>query len=287
MKYDFFISYCREDAEFVGALAKRLRAAGISIWFDQHIDGGADWREAIVEALEDARALLIVFSSSSNGSSQLIKEIAIADDLDLPVIPVLIDKVRPRGGYLYELATRNWITLYPAALNRVDELVEKLKDLVVDVRSDGKAAKLDDYTATQTRKHAPFLAIRPLWDMILYGVFIGWYLYADPVGPLNAILNGLTMAVPLHLLVMAFRHAAANHSLMQGLASYLAVPAGIIGIIVLVNLFVWNNSLAEVFRPEVTLFLSQLMGIAFVIALVFHYLARGMLMIFAFRKRTR
>ncbi|HEY7799025.1 MAG TPA: toll/interleukin-1 receptor domain-containing protein, partial [Hyphomonadaceae bacterium] len=126
MKYDIFISYRRTDRELVASVVRRLEARGVGVWYDAEIDGGADWREVIVEALTHSDMLAIFFSEECNNSRQLKKELAVADSLGKPVVPILIENTQPRGAYLYELADRNWIQMWPDPMDRVEELVEHL-----------------------------------------------------------------------------------------------------------------------------------------------------------------
>lgn len=128
-KYDIFISYRRSDRELVAAVVRRLEARGVGVWYDAEIEGGADWRETIVEALTNSDMLAIFFSEECNSSRQLKKELAVADQLAKPVVPILIENTQPRGAYLYELADRNWIQVFPDPMARMDELVEHLATL--------------------------------------------------------------------------------------------------------------------------------------------------------------
>ncbi len=125
-KYDIFISYRRADREFVASVVRRLEARGVGVWYDADIEGGADWRETIVEALTNSDMLAIFFSEECNSSRQLKKELAVADQLAKPVVPILIENTQPRGAYLYELADRNWIQVFPDPMAHMDELVEHL-----------------------------------------------------------------------------------------------------------------------------------------------------------------
>lgn len=129
MKYDIFVSYQRANREFVAQVVRRLEAAGIVAWYDANIDGGADWRETIVAALEASDMLVIFFSEDCNNSRQLKKELAVADSLNKPVVPILLEDTRPRGAYLYELADRNWIQAWPDPVSKIEELVGHLKAL--------------------------------------------------------------------------------------------------------------------------------------------------------------
>lgn len=150
MKYDIFVSYRRADRELVASVVRRLEARGVGVWYDAQLEGGADWREEIVAALTSSDMLAIFFSDDCNNSRQIKKELAIADSLAKPVVPILIENTQPRGAYLYELADRNWILAWPDPMDRMDELVEHLA--ILAGKSEGAPVT---EAAPQKRKSAP------------------------------------------------------------------------------------------------------------------------------------
>ena len=77
---DVFLSYSREDKTRVLDLAAKLRSAGVSLWIDQGgIDGAALWGEAIVNALEGAKVLLLMVTPSAVQSHNVAKEVMTSD----------------------------------------------------------------------------------------------------------------------------------------------------------------------------------------------------------------
>ncbi len=132
MDYDIFLSYRRADQELARDLVAALEARGVGVWWDQKIDGGVDWRDAIVENLIASDMLVILFSNECNESKQLKKELALADDLDKDVIPVLIEDTKPKGHFLYELAARNWIQIFPNPEEKINDLADRLTSLAED-----------------------------------------------------------------------------------------------------------------------------------------------------------
>ncbi|MEL7031440.1 MAG: TIR domain-containing protein [Pseudomonadota bacterium] len=126
MTHDVFLSYRRTDQALAQKLVESLQHQGVKVWWDQMIEGGEDWREAIVENLTSARSLVILFSEECNTSKQLKKELSIADGLDKEVIPVLIENTKPKGHYLYELSARNWLQVHPNPEQKMGELAERL-----------------------------------------------------------------------------------------------------------------------------------------------------------------
>jgi hypothetical protein len=123
---DLFLSYSRADRPLAEQFVKTAAARGVNVWYDEDIEGGRDWRDRIVVALGSAKALVILFSEHSNDSRQLIKELAVADNMRKQVIPVLISNCEPKGPYLYELASRNWIPIYPNPESKLAWLIDKL-----------------------------------------------------------------------------------------------------------------------------------------------------------------
>ena len=121
MTNDVFLSYRRTDQALAQSLVESLQRQGVRVWWDQMIEGGEDWREAIVENLTAARSLVILFSEECNTSKQLKKELSIADGLDKEVNPVLIEDTKPKGHYLYELSARNWLRVFPNPETKMDE----------------------------------------------------------------------------------------------------------------------------------------------------------------------
>jgi hypothetical protein len=126
MDAQLFLSYCRADRQLAEQFVRAATERGVTVWFDEKIEGGEDWRHSIVDALAKAKALVILFSEHSNASDQLIKELAVADNMRKRVIPVLVSDCEPTGAYLYELASRNWVSIHPNPETRLSLLVEHL-----------------------------------------------------------------------------------------------------------------------------------------------------------------
>jgi hypothetical protein len=125
-KHDIFVSYRSTDRELVAQVVRKLEARGIGVWYDVEMQGGTDWTDDIVAALQDADMLVVFFSEACNASKHLKRELLIADKMSKSVVPILIEDTEPRGGYLYLLADRNWIKAFPNAETRIDEMVELL-----------------------------------------------------------------------------------------------------------------------------------------------------------------
>jgi len=85
-----FISYSRDDEEFVLKLRADLEELGVPIWLDTGgIRAGETWRGSIVEAIENCAAFLIVLTPKSVASDNVVKELAIADGSKRTIVPLV------------------------------------------------------------------------------------------------------------------------------------------------------------------------------------------------------
>lgn len=86
-----FFSYSRADSPFVLKLAKDLRNAGVNIWLDQlDITPGSHWDSSIEKALHSSKTLLIILSSTSVASENVMDEVSYALEEGKTVIPILL-----------------------------------------------------------------------------------------------------------------------------------------------------------------------------------------------------
>src|SRR5829696_9016812 len=68
--YDVFLSHSPKDKATVRALAERLRADGLRVWyFEWMLKRGDDIVAKVEEALERSRALVLCVSANAFGSS--------------------------------------------------------------------------------------------------------------------------------------------------------------------------------------------------------------------------
>ncbi|HET6401911.1 MAG TPA: TIR domain-containing protein [Candidatus Kapabacteria bacterium] len=105
MTTDVFISYSRDDKDRVLALANELRAAGISLWIDQGgIDAATMWSEEIVNAIENAKVLMLMVSENAVASTNVVKEVVLASERKGHILPVHLEPTRIPQGLKYPLA---------------------------------------------------------------------------------------------------------------------------------------------------------------------------------------
>jgi formylglycine-generating enzyme required for sulfatase activity len=126
MTYDLFISHSSEDAETALALVADFENRSISCWVaPRDIPMGSSYHEEIVQAIENSRAVLLLFSSAANKSEHVLREVELAAQGKKPILPLRIDVSEPVGGLKYMLANKQWVER-KALGNRLVDTIEQL-----------------------------------------------------------------------------------------------------------------------------------------------------------------
>ena len=93
-----FLSYDHDDVERAAPIASVLEKAGHSVWWDRHIQGGAQYNDEIEAAVEAANAVVVLWSERSIRSTWVRDEAAEGRDQN-KLVPVLLDAVKPPMGF--------------------------------------------------------------------------------------------------------------------------------------------------------------------------------------------
>ncbi|MFY0564933.1 TIR domain-containing protein [Archangium lansingense] len=135
MAYDVFISYASgavKDKRTADAVCATLEKSGIRCWIaPRDILAGEDWGEAIINALNEARSLVLVFSANANSSHQIKREVERAVHRGIPVIPFRIEDVMPSKSLEYFISTPHWLDAMSPPLERhMEHLAEAVRLLL-------------------------------------------------------------------------------------------------------------------------------------------------------------
>lgn len=105
-----FISYSSKDRPTADAVREHLQSNGITCWMAPHdILGGSDWAVAIIEAIDQSQALLLILSEASNHSDDVKREVGRASHKAVPIVPFFIENVTLSKHMEYFLATTHWL----------------------------------------------------------------------------------------------------------------------------------------------------------------------------------
>jgi hypothetical protein len=108
-----FVSFSKHDQVAALEIVDRIEAADLKCWIScRDVPHGHDYQDAIVDALDAAGAMVLVFSSNANGSAEIKRELALSSANNLFILPVRIENAEPTKGFKYQLATRQYIDLF-------------------------------------------------------------------------------------------------------------------------------------------------------------------------------
>ena len=99
---EVFISYAVEDRSTADAVCATLEARHIKCWIaPRDVLPGMDYAQAIVEAISQSRAMVLIFSSHSNHSPHVRREVERAVIGGIPILPFRIEDVPPSASLEY------------------------------------------------------------------------------------------------------------------------------------------------------------------------------------------
>jgi len=128
MEHGVFISYSHHDKDIAHSLCTSLETKGVLCWIaPRDVIPGREWAESIVDAIDDSRVLVLVLSSNSNKSPQVIREIGRAASKDIPIIALLIEDVRLSKSMEYFISSHQW---FDATTPPLEKHLQTLADTV-------------------------------------------------------------------------------------------------------------------------------------------------------------
>jgi tetratricopeptide (TPR) repeat protein len=132
MAHDVFVSYSVKDKTTADAICASLEANGIRVWIaPRDVMPGSDWGESIIEAIEQSKVMILVFSANSNASPQIKREIERAVNKGVTVVPFRIDDILPSKTLEYFISTQHWLDAFTPPLEKhLDSLVGILRSIL-------------------------------------------------------------------------------------------------------------------------------------------------------------
>jgi len=162
MAHSVFVSYSAPDSQCAFELVERLEARGVTVWVaPRDISPAADWAAEIIAAISATRIMVLVFSSHSNGSPQVRREVERAVHKQIPILPFRIENVLPASSLEYFLSTQHWLDAYPPPREPYYERLCAHLELLLDQQADVRPASASPESATTARVPLPKAAIRP------------------------------------------------------------------------------------------------------------------------------
>ena len=132
MAHDVYISYSHVDKAAADAACATLERAGLRCWIaPRDITPGDEWSAAIIKAIDQCRAMVLIFSQNANNSRQIRREVERAITVGIPLVPVRIEDVVPTESLAYFMGTVHWLdAMTPPFENHLVKLADSLKALL-------------------------------------------------------------------------------------------------------------------------------------------------------------
>jgi hypothetical protein len=131
MPHDVFISYSSKDKPVADRVCHALEEKGERCWIaPRDIPYGAEWQDAIIGAVTEAGAMVLVFTNNTNESAHVRREVSAALEAGAIVIPFRTEEATPQGALRYNLINLHWMdAISPPLEAHIDGLIATLKRL--------------------------------------------------------------------------------------------------------------------------------------------------------------
>ena len=132
MSHSVYISYAVRDKVVADAACACLEARGLRCWIaPRDVPPGLSRADALARAIGAAGVFVLVWSASSNASEQVIREVALATEARIPVLPFRIQDVQPSKEIGYFVRTIHWLdALTPPLEKHLRTLADSVQRLL-------------------------------------------------------------------------------------------------------------------------------------------------------------
>ncbi|HOU02946.1 MAG TPA: TIR domain-containing protein [Bacteroidales bacterium] len=132
MQHDVFISYSSIDKSVTDTICSTLEQNGINCWIaPRDISPGVPFAEAIIDAIKESKVFILVYSTNSNQSSQVIKEVDRAVHHGLAILTLRLEDVPMSKQLEYYISDVHWLdALTPPVERHINQLSGVVKMLM-------------------------------------------------------------------------------------------------------------------------------------------------------------
>src|ERR1700736_6090957 len=129
MAHHVFISHSSQDKPVADAVCAALESASIRCWIaPRDVQPGRSFAGEITRAIQGSKAMVLIFSASSNNSEQVLREVQLAVNSHLHILQFRIEDVRLNDDLEYFLSTPHWLdAMEPPLENHIGRLKTSVK----------------------------------------------------------------------------------------------------------------------------------------------------------------
>lgn len=137
MAHDVFISHSAKDKPTADAVCAMLESEGIRCWIaPRDVIPGMEWGKSIIEAIEQTRVMVLIFTSHANDSPQIRREIERAANHEVVILPLRIENILPDKSLEYFIGNVHWLdALTPPLETHLKGVAQTIKVLLTRIGS--------------------------------------------------------------------------------------------------------------------------------------------------------
>ncbi len=149
-QYDLFISYATEDIDIAKYVVDKIEKNFGTRCFiaPRDIRSGADYAAEIVRGISNSLAVLLIFSSESDRSAYVLREVNSAVSRNKTIIPLRIENFLPSEAMEFYLGPTHWLDAFPQVLDtHLDKIYSILAGLAP--KTEGASEKKVQFAGVQ------------------------------------------------------------------------------------------------------------------------------------------
>ncbi len=234
MEKRIFISHSSKDHAVAEVICNALEANGVKCWIaPRDIPYGSAWAGEISKAISNSSAFLFLSSEKSNASEQVSREIQLAIENSLTIIPIMLDDSKYSDANKYYLATIHCMIEYDAA--KIHKLVEDiLKTLPSEdgAEEEGESKEKKD-KKPRKKRHILTLFLSVIGSLLMVALGLYLILFTDLSEIFRYISAAILGILGLATVFICYRRASKSYSVSKLkinvlLVAFFVCAAGII-----------------------------------------------------------
>ena len=130
MNHEVYICYDDKDQITADAICHVLEDNNIKCWFKSRDLGVQDMVDEIMDAINESRLMVLIFSSHSKNSNYVNTEVDMAFSENKPILVFKIDESKLDGGLEFFLSNKHWLDAYPDPEVKFESLIKDTSKLL-------------------------------------------------------------------------------------------------------------------------------------------------------------
>lgn len=152
MSQRIFLSYSQPDKSLAERICAAIEQAGHSCWIaPRDIPAGTIWAAAIIDAINNCDRVLLIFSTDSNASTFVMREMDLAVTKHKPIVVVRLQDELPSGPMEFYLATSQWLDVFDCSDDQLLSEVQKTISAPVSTRLPTLTQLVEQFTPLESQ----------------------------------------------------------------------------------------------------------------------------------------